>query len=123
MDITPLLTESRQVIQGYGAGGFKIAGQEYAGSVLVFPDETHQWHIKSFAELGPEDFQIVMSRAAEINLLLIGCGKNQEFFPPALRKALSQHGIVVDSMDTGAACRTFNVLLSEERRVAAALIA
>jgi uncharacterized protein len=104
MDITPIVGEGRQLINGYGGGGFRIAGTAYRGSVLV-----------SFAE--------VRAATDEIDLLLLGCGASMTFLAEPLRAELRAAGIVTECMDTGAACRTFNVLLAEGRRVAAALIA
>jgi uncharacterized protein len=65
----------------------------------------------------------VLDAGAEVDLLLIGCGRRMALVPPALRQTVRDGGVVIDSMDTGAACRTYNVLLAEDRRVAAALIA
>lgn len=123
MDITPVLSETRQLIQGYGEGGFRVAGMEYSSSVLVFPGETFAWPLNDISALTLESLQPVIERASDIDLVLIGCGTAQGFISPRLREALRRHHIVIDSMDTGAACRTFNILLAEERRVAAALIA
>jgi uncharacterized protein len=58
-----------------------------------------------------------------VEVLLLGTGTRHEFVPPSLRRRLRDAGIVIDTMDTGAACRTYNVLVAEDRRVAAALIA
>lgn len=123
MDITPLVADSKQLIQGYGGGGFRIAEVDWTGSVLVLPSNTVAWDVHVFSALSMEAMAPVLVHAAEIELLLIGCGGTQGFVPPRLRDEMRRHGIVIDAMDTGAACRTFNVLLSEERRVAAALIA
>ena len=123
MDITPVIAETQQLIQGYGHGGFRIAETEWNGSVLVLPAQTQAWDVSVFSEISLATLQPLITHAAEIELLLIGCGAAQGFIPPSLRDELRRHGIVVDAMDTGAACRTFNVLLAEERRVAAALIA
>jgi uncharacterized protein len=123
MDITPVIAETRQLIQGYGEGGFRIAGQDYQGSVFVFPERTLSWAPRHMEALNEASLAEAIACAAEIELLLIGCGAVQGFISPSLRKALRAHGLVIDAMDTGAACRTFNILLAEERRVAAALIA
>jgi uncharacterized protein len=122
MDVTPLIPAGRQVIEGYGAGGFRVSGALYAGSVLVFVDRTELWSVGSLAEATLERFAPVLARG-DIEILLLGCGARMGMVPSALRQGLRAGGIVVDAMDTGAACRTYNVLLAEERRVAAALIA
>lgn len=123
MDITPVVSETVQIVQGYGNGGFRVAGTDYQGSVLIFGDQTHPWPVRDFTELTLGAFESLIAAASELDILLVGCGRTQQFIKPSLRDALRRQDLVVDAMDTGAACRTFNVLLSEERRVAAALIA
>ncbi len=121
MDITPAIPADRQVIDSYGPGRFKVAGQDYAGSILVFPEETISWPIADWQSLTLECLQAVHSRPVEV--LLIGLGPRMQLLPSALRADIKAAGIPMDAMDTGAACRTYNILLSEGRRVAAALIA
>jgi uncharacterized protein len=121
MDVTPLIPAGRQVIEGYGAGGFRVAGTRYAGSVLVFAEETLAWPVASMSELTIDSLRPVVERRG-IEILLLGCGPRLTPIPARLRQELRAAGIIVDVMDTGAACRTYNVLLAEERRVAAALI-
>ncbi|MBY0355273.1 MAG: Mth938-like domain-containing protein [Rickettsiales bacterium] len=123
MDITPLLSETRQLIQSYGGGGFKIAQKEYVGPVIVLPDQTFSWQMAAAPSLCLEDLALIETYAAQIDLLIIGGGKSSLFVPPLLRDRLRKLHITIDAMDTGAAVRTFNVLLAEERRVAAALMA
>jgi len=122
MDITPLIPAGRQVIEGYSASGFRVSGALYAGSVLVFVDRTELWPVSSLGAATLDRFAPVVARG-DVEILLLGCGRRPGIVPPALRQGLRASGIVVDTMDTGAACRTYNVLLAEERRVAAALIA
>jgi uncharacterized protein len=121
MDITPLIPAGRQVIEGYSASGFRVSGALYAGSVLVFVDRTELWPVSALSEAALERFAPVVARG-DVEILLLGCGRRTGMVPSALRQGLRASGIVVDAMDTGAACRTYNVLLAEERRVAAALI-
>lgn len=123
MDITPAIPAGRQVIDGYGGGGFRISHQRREGSVLVFPTETLAWPVTAMADLSAATFRPVLDRAADVEVLLLGCGASIAFLKHDLRALLKEQGIVADLMDTGAACRTYNVLLSEDRRVAAALIA
>lgn len=122
MDVTPLIPEGRQVIERYGDGGFRISGVRFEGSVLLFPDRTLPWGPTSFEEIDRASLDTVIA-ASGVELLLLGCGSAIRPVPAALRRDLRSAGIVIEPMDTGAACRTYNVLLSEERRVAAALIA
>lgn len=123
MDITPLIPKSRKVINGYGDGGFTISGERIEGSLFVFPNEVINWEITAFEKLSQKSFTVLIERSAQVEILLLGCGKNMQFLPMRIEEYFRSRGIVTDVMDTGAACRTYNVLLSEEREVAAALIA
>ena len=123
MDITPLVPQGSQVIHGYGPGMFRIADAVHNGSVLVLPDRTLMWDVVSVEALTAADFGQIVAAEPSCDVLLLGCGERMAIPPEALRTELRGHGISIDPMDTGAACRTFNVLLAEGRRVAAALIA
>ncbi len=123
MDITPLIPAGRGLIQAYGEGGFRIAGARVAGSVLVFLDRVVPWPVERFAEVTLASLEEVLAETPKVELLLVGCGQRQLPAPPSLGESLLGAGVAAEFMDTGAACRTFNVLLAEERRVAAALIA
>ena len=122
MDLTPLIADGRQVIEGYGDGKFRIAGIVHMGPVIVFPTRTITWAIGSIGDLGLASLDPVLNADPAIEVLLVGCGPRLVPLERSLRLALRERGIGADPMDTGAACRTFNVLLTEERRVAAALI-
>jgi uncharacterized protein len=87
----------------------------------VFPDRTVSWTKPSAAELVLADLGPVVE--AKPDILLLGCGRDFVDEPPGLRKALRERGIALEWMATGTACGTFNILLAEERLVAAALIA
>lgn len=117
----PLGAEA-QVVRSYGASGFRIAQGEYDSHVLVLPSRTLVWSgaltVEALAPLLPSPSE---AHGEDAPLLLIGTGARHEMIAPELRRALKAHGLAVDSMDTGAACRTFNILLGEGRRVAAAL--
>lgn len=123
MDITPAVPAGSQIIQGYGPGLFRIAGVVHKSSVLVLPDRTLAWDVTEFADISLGGFEPLLSQDLVVDLLLLGCGAGMRLPPPELRAALRGHGIVLEPMDTGAACRTFNVLLTEGRQAAAALIA
>jgi len=115
-----------QVVERYGPGSFQISGRAFANSVLVFPERTVDWGVTSFSELNADAFAPVLAEAEAsggIEILLLGCGFRMELVRQALRTPLRAAGIVIEPMDTGAAARTFNLLLSEDRKVAAALIA
>jgi uncharacterized protein len=91
--------------------------------VIVFTDRTVAWPVASIDELSLDSFASVRSANPAVEVLLLGVGSRNAPVPAVLRKQLRDAGIVLDSMDTGAACRTYNVLMAEDRRVAAALIA
>ena len=122
MDITPLVPEGRQIIESYGDDGFKISGERYPGPVIVWPEGVEPWAVSDIASAAIETLDAVFSAEPRIEILLIGSGATFEMAPPALRSALGARGVSTESMDTGAACRTYNVLMAEDRRVAAALI-
>lgn len=123
MDITPFVPAEKQIVQAYGDGGFRVSGSRWRGSIIVLPDATHPWPVQRVADAAATTLEPVLAAAAEIDLLLIGCGDRMGMLPRGLREEMRAAGIVVEPMDTGAACRTYNVLLAEGRRVAAALIA
>jgi uncharacterized protein len=120
---TPQIGPDRQVLQGYGGGGFLVSGVRHRGSVLVFPDRVLPWTVGDPAGLDLAGLAPVRDASPRPDILVIGLGAAHPLFPPGLRQAIREWGIVVEAMGTAAACRTYNVLLAEERRVAAALIA
>ena len=121
MELTLVLPSGRQVIEGYGAGSFRVAGVRYTGPILVFPDATLAWPVSRFEDVTFDTLRPVVEHGGT-EILLLGCGARMQRVPAALRQALKGAGISLDAMDTGAACRTYNVLLAEDRRVAAALL-
>jgi uncharacterized protein len=123
MDITPHIPIGRQIIQRYGGGGFFIADKHYVGSVLVFQEHVLAWSVSDIAGISVEDFAEFQEAADSVDILLVGCGREMAFIAEDIRGHLRSSDIIIEPMDTGAACRTWNVLLSEERRAAAALIA
>ncbi|WP_169545107.1 Mth938-like domain-containing protein [Sneathiella aquimaris] len=122
-DISGLPKEGQQLINSYGEGGFRVSGVRHEGSVIVFPDETASWSVADLGELTLESLNTVMQAVPPVEILLIGCGASMGFIDDSIRRPLRDKGITIDSMDSGAAARTYNVLLLEGRRVAAALIA
>ena len=123
LDVTPRLPAGRQVIQRYGNGGFRIAGTSHEGSVLVFAERTLAWPVAETAGITMESLDAVASAPESVSILVVGCGPTFQAPPRGLKDALRARGIVLEWMDTGAACRTFNVLLTEERQAAAAILA
>lgn len=121
MDITPRIAASSQVIQSYANGGFKIAGKAYAGAVIVTQDSVMPFAGPGFSDLNEGALKDIVAGLPPLEVLLIGAGASAVMPPPFVRAASREIGIGVDIMDTGAACRTFNVLLTEGRQVAALL--
>jgi uncharacterized protein len=117
----PKVAPDRQLVQAYAEGGFTVSGARHAGSILVFPDRVLAWPVRGMAELTLASLEPIRGPAPDI--LVVGTGATFSLFPPALREAVRGWGSVVEVMATPAACRTYNLLLAEERRVAAALMA
>ena len=121
MDLAPLVPAGRQVIERYAASGFRISGVIYHGPVLVFPDRTLHWDATTSSTMTSESLAPVIEHG-NVQILLLGLGRAMSPVPGVLRSALRAAGIALEPMDTGAACRTYNVLVAEGRQVAAALI-
>jgi uncharacterized protein len=118
MDVTPLVKAGSQIIQSYAGGKFRISGVLYEGPVLVTPERTILWDApQELSQLTEAHFE-----AAGMDVVLLGTGKTFKHVPPKLKAALREKGISIDAMDTGAACRTYNVLMAEGRLVLAALL-
>ena len=107
-------------ITGYGEGYVSVNGERRESSVIVLPDRVVAWEAAQFASLEEKHFQVFPSLGAEI--VLLGTGPKQRFPHPRLTAPLAEAGIGVEVMDFKAACRTYNILVAEERRVAAALL-
>ncbi|MGD1876200.1 MAG: Mth938-like domain-containing protein [Kiloniellaceae bacterium] len=123
MDVTPLVPQGRRIIESYGDGGFKVTGESFRGSILVAPEWATAWPLTAIADMDIASLEPVLAATPPIEVLLIGCGTSMAFIDPDLREAAKARGVALEPMDTGAACRTYNVLTMEDRRVAAALIA
>jgi uncharacterized protein len=113
----------RAPIDAYGNGGFRFAGMSHRGSVLCLPSGIYGWAAESRSDIDGDALARVFAEVAEIDILLVGVGHEPSHLNPELRRALREANISADAMTTGAAVRTFNVLLAEDRAVAAALIA
>ncbi len=113
----------RAPIDAYGNGGFRFADMSHRGSLLCLPSGIHGWEPADPAAMTPADFSRVLAEADGIEILLVGTGRELRPLPAALRAALKEVRISADPMSTGAAVRTYNVLLAEDRAVAAALVA
>lgn len=113
----------RATIESYGDGGFRFAHLSHLGSLLVLPSGMHPWPTNSLAKANIKDFALVLAEKHNIDFLLLGTGETMTPPPEKLLSALAKEGVQVDWMATGSAVRTYNIVLAEKRRVAAALIA
>lgn len=120
-DVTPVIPAGRQVIETYGENRFHVSGVRYGHSLLVMPEQVMQWAPTCWDEVDLASFQPLIDLEVA-DVLLLGCGLRAQLPPRDIRQGLREAGIVVEPMDTGAACRTYNVLMAEDRRVAAALL-
>jgi uncharacterized protein len=110
-------------IDAYGNGGFRFAGMSHRGSLLCLPTGMFAWDVTVPGEITMQSLAPVLAIADDIDVLLIGIGPDIAAIPRDLREALRGHGVIVEAVNTGSAIRTYNVLLAEDRAVAAALIA
>ncbi len=113
----------RAPIESYGNGGFRFAAMSHRGSLLCLPSGIYGWQAPPPAALDAASLDQVFAEAGAIQILLVGTGADIVPLSGALRQRCREAGIVTEPMSTGAAVRTYNVLLAEERAVAAALIA
>jgi len=105
---------------GYGNDYVAVNGERREKSAIVLPDRILDWDVAGFDALRAEDFQVFFTLGVDI--VLLGTGTRQRFPHPRLTAALARDGIGVEVMDLQAACRTYNILVAEERKVAAALL-
>jgi uncharacterized protein len=110
-------------IEAYGNGGFAFAEMSHRGSLLCLPDAIWAWPVTKPEDIDQRSLQQVFAAADLIDTLIIGTGTTVWLPPPDLRQALRAVNVVVDAMQTGPAIRTYNIMLGERRRIAAALIA
>jgi uncharacterized protein len=115
MRLSEVTFQDARPIDGYGPGFFRVGGEVAQGAIVLTATALKGWD-------GYDDIDSLTALAAEVDVLLIGTGEQMTPIPPALRTACESVGIGVEFMGTPAACRTFNVLMSEGRRVAAALL-
>jgi uncharacterized protein len=111
------------LVDAYGDGGFRLAGQRFEGSVIVTPRGLFPWTPKAVQEISPASLAAVIEASGEFDFLIVGSGEVTARLPADARRRLESQTIFPDVMATAPACRTYNLMLSENRRVAAALIA
>lgn len=122
MQVSEIRYEGPPPIDSYGGGGFRLNDAFRPGNLVLSPAGVADWSASQGA-LTAEDFAALIAEAADIDVLLVGMGAEIAALPRAVREAIESAGIGVEVMSTPSACRTYNVLLAEDRRVAAALIA
>ena len=110
-------------IEAYGNGGFRFAGMSHRGSLLCLPDGIRAWPVAGIGDVTEQTLGQVFARAEAIDIFLLGCGKDLVPMPAVLRERFRSLDISADPRATGAAVRTWNILLAVGRRVAAGLIA
>ena len=115
MRLTELEFDDAQPVEGYGPGFFRIAGQALAAPLIVTADGAGPWG-------GYDDLERLLAMKGDIDVIFFGTGDEIAYLPRELKEALDEVGIGVEAMNSPAACRTYNVLVSEGRRVAAALL-
>ena len=113
----------RHLIDSFGNGGFRFGSLSHQGSILVLPSGVRALEAASLDEISMADIRVIQDEKSQIDFLLIGTGQDMLRLPPAVSKTFADAAINVDTMNTNAAVRTYNVVIAEERRVAALLIA
>jgi uncharacterized protein len=110
-------------LDAWGGGGFRVSGQWRPGSLLIIDDQPRDWTATTLADLTADDFAEVFAAGGAVEFVLLGVGLVNALPPRAVRDALKAAGVGLEFMSTEAAARTYNVLASEGRRLAAALLA
>ena len=110
-------------IEAYGNGGFRFGGMSHRGSLLCLPSGIWASDVKAASEIDATSLALVLAPDSAIDHFLIGTGRDFLSVPPPLREAFRARRIALETMDTGAAVRTYNILLGERRRIGALLVA
>jgi uncharacterized protein len=111
------------LIESHGNGGFRFAGMSHRGSLLCLPDGIWAWPVTAAADLAEETFVPVLDRAGNLDFFVLGTGPAPWIMPARWHARLRDAHISLEVMTTGPAVRTYNVMLMENRRVGAGLIA
>ncbi len=112
----------QQLIEAYGNKGFRFSGGRHEGSVLILPAQIEAFAARSMAEVDLKSLARIVAERENIEILLLGTGEKQQFPTLEIRKYFIEQNIALEVMDSRAACRTYNILASEDRKVAAAII-
>ncbi|MDP2125717.1 MAG: Mth938-like domain-containing protein [Parvibaculum sp.] len=110
-------------VDAYGDGGFRLEGQRFEGSIIVTPQGLYPWSVATLDDVTAESLAVLADGAGTFDFLLIGSGETFARLPVQVQRHFESRGFSPDIMKTSAACRTYNMMLGENRRVAAALIA
>ena len=110
-------------IDAYGNGGFRFADMSHRGSLICLPSGMHAWPVNGFAEVSVDSLSSVFAHSGELDVCLIGLGKDIRLLDKNLRNAFAEANIIVEAIGTGSAVRTYNILLAEKRAIAGAFIA
>ena len=111
--------EGRNLFTGYGDGYVKVNDERHEENLIVAPDRLQTWEAESFEALTPEHLRALLDLKPEI--VILGTGERLRFPPPPVARILAEAAVGLETMDTKAACRTFNILMAEGRRVVAAI--
>jgi uncharacterized protein len=121
MKLHPDQNNALNTVTAYGSGYFEINQVRHEGPLLLMPEgEVRRWHVQAFDSLSAADFEALLQSRAEV--VLLGTGTSHRLPHPRLTAALTRAGVGVEAMDSAAACRTYNILMGEGRRVLAALL-
>lgn len=115
--------DGQSALEAYGDGGFRLAGQRFEGSLIVTPVGVYPWDVRSISDVTTGSLAPVMEAVGTFDFLIVGSGESVASLPEDVYRRLTSEDVFPDVMTTGPACRTYNLMLSENRRVAAALIA
>jgi uncharacterized protein len=115
MELNEITFDDARPVDGYGPGFFRVGGEVHEGAVLLLPSGVQGWG-------GYDDRAALLALAGQIDVLFVGTGGEIAHVPDALRTPIEEAGIGLEIMASPAACRSYNILLSEGRRIAAALL-
>ena len=115
MQMNEMIFDTAMPIDGYGLGFFRVGGKVIEGPVLALPNAAQKWG-------GLDDMTALLALADQVDVIFLGTGADIAHAPDEMRDALEEIGIGLEVMSSPSACRTYNILLSEGRRVAAALV-
>lgn len=122
MEFTEINSSEDAFVAGYGDGGFRMGDSRFEGSMMITPEGFYPWDVSDKADISLDNLVPILD-ASGIEIIVIGLGPNMAFLAKDICAAFQEKKLAVEAMDTGAAARTYNLLLQEGRLVAAALIA